>query len=122
MEDEEGESRENQLASDELFFKRLIDDKAKLARHDNTLKSAQRNLGLVVGNTPKLLRIQQEINVGKDLLETDAGMQLIEDMQELVDGHQEALGRLRHSIEIARGRVDPERAREGATRCTGSSS
>jgi hypothetical protein len=56
-----GEAREAELASDDMFFKHVLDKGAQMARHDNTIDSAKKILHLILRNNPLPLRIQAEL-------------------------------------------------------------
>lgn len=72
----EGDSRETELREDDKFFKPAINGGAVITRHDNTLSSALRIVGIVSEHHqhPLLLAIQTELVIqGKQIVETDAG-------------------------------------------------
>ena len=56
-----GEARERELATDNLFFKPVLDKGAQMLRHDHTLASAQKVLRYFFNNQPAVLQIQREI-------------------------------------------------------------
>ncbi|KAL0579291.1 hypothetical protein V5O48_002689 [Marasmius crinis-equi] len=69
-----GNAREEELTTNEQFFKPALDKGAKMVRHDNTPENALAILRHLVGNEPLPLRIQTEIVDGKkDIWQTAAG-------------------------------------------------
>jgi hypothetical protein len=106
---EVGEARERELASDDLFFKPVLEKGAKMIRHDHTLTSAQKVLGYFFNNRPAVLQIQREIvDEKKDILQTAAGeelnRELIEQMQrhkrEMIDLQKEWQGKHRPYVDF----------------------
>jgi hypothetical protein len=59
--EEEGSRRERELCTDTRFFKRALDLNAHLARHNNTIESAQKILRTITQNHPMALMIQREL-------------------------------------------------------------
>lgn len=104
-----GTKREQELKSDELFFKPLLEKGAQMARHDNTLDTAQKILRQVILNNPKPIRIQVEIvDEEKDLPETDAGADLHEEYEEMKTRHEEEMEELREEMAKAQEARDKE--------------
>ncbi|KAF7374714.1 hypothetical protein MSAN_00356700 [Mycena sanguinolenta] len=69
-----GEAREAELASDERFFRPVLEKGAQMLRNDNDVPSAQAIIWYLIGNQPKALRIQLElVDEGKDIRQTAAG-------------------------------------------------
>jgi hypothetical protein len=69
-----GNTREANLMRDS---KPILDRGAKMARHDNTISSAQTIIRLLLNNHPLPLRIQEElVDGGKDVSETAASWEL----------------------------------------------
>lgn len=72
-----GKAREAKLAKADLFFKPVLDRKARMVRHENTVASAEKIIRLVANNRPLPLRIQEElVKERKTILETSAGEEL----------------------------------------------
>ena len=80
---EEGEARENELSTDDRFFKPALDEKAIMVRHDNTIESAQGIIRKIFLNHPLPLDIQKEVvDKRTPLHDTNVGKALAEDLQE----------------------------------------
>ena len=95
-----GESRERELASNELFFKTALEKGARLMRHDDSEASAQGILRSVLGLPPAPLLIQREtVDEGKTLVETAAGIDIKTQLETQAARHQEELSGLRAEIQ-----------------------
>ncbi|KAJ7476013.1 P-loop containing nucleoside triphosphate hydrolase protein [Mycena latifolia] len=89
---EVGEAREAELASDERFFKPVLDKGARMLRHDNDAASTQAILHYLVGNQPRALRIQRElVDQGKDISQTAAGEELDRELAEQINRHKQEI-------------------------------
>lgn len=101
-----GEAREAELAGDDLFFKPAIDNGARMARHEDTLPSAERIIRLMLENRPLPLRIQEElVTERKDITKTDAGEELDRELVSQVKKYEQELQVLVEDIQEAiRGR------------------
>lgn len=67
------EVREQQLRTDELFYKPILDRGGVMLRHDNTEQSAREILRHLIRNHPEALKIQKEIvDEKKDVTQTQA--------------------------------------------------
>ena len=78
----EGERREQELRSDERFFKPALDQQAQLLRHDNTIESAQKIVRTIFQNHPIPLNIQRElVDERKQLGDTIAGREFESQME-----------------------------------------
>lgn len=111
--EEVGEARERELASDDLFFKPVLDKGAKMLRHDNTVPSAQNILRHLLNNHPLPLQIQRElVDQGKDILETAAGEELNRELTAQLKKHQEEMKQLQVEIQEAMKAKDEETRRE----------
>ncbi|KAI0342631.1 hypothetical protein BDW22DRAFT_127156 [Trametopsis cervina] len=103
----EEESREKELASSDLFFKRALENGAQMARHDNTAQSAHAIIRRFLANKPIPLNIQRElVDEKKKLAHTEAGVHFIdtwstmaqrhnEDVKELTNQQEQEIARLR---------------------------
>jgi hypothetical protein len=81
---EEGRAREKQLASEDKFFKPILDRGGQMARHYNTEKSAQAILKNLIRNQPMALDIQVQLVDHRIKLEdTAAGGELRREFLEL---------------------------------------
>ena len=108
-----GEAREAELMTDDIFFKPVLDKGAQIARHENTVTSAQNIIRLVLDNHPLPLRIQVElVDERKDISETDASEELNREITALIKKHQEEMCLLREEMEQAMRDKDEETGRE----------
>jgi len=108
-----GAAREAELMNDDLFFGPVLDKGAKMARHDNTLSSAQAIIRRILNNHPIPLRIQKElVDEGKDISETSAGEELKREYRALIKKHEEEMRKLREEMEEAARDKDEEARRE----------
>ncbi|KAI0789967.1 P-loop containing nucleoside triphosphate hydrolase protein [Abortiporus biennis] len=99
---EVGVTREEELKSDDLLFKPVLEKGAQLMRHDGSLESAQRIVQKIVGNHPEALRIQREIVwENKDITETDACEELDRGMAEMRRRHQQEMADLMAQMQEA---------------------
>ncbi|KAJ7678997.1 P-loop containing nucleoside triphosphate hydrolase protein [Mycena polygramma] len=96
---EVGEAREAELASDERFFKPVLDKGARLLRHDNDVASAQGILHYLIGNQPRALRIQCElVDQGKEISQTAAGEELNRELAEQIKRHRQEMAILQQEM------------------------
>ena len=108
-----GEAREAELMTDDIFFKPVLDKGAQIARHENTVTSAQKIIRLVLDNHPIPLRIQVElVDEHKDISETSAGEELTQEINAQIVKHQEEMRVLREEMEQAMKDKDEETRRE----------
>jgi len=108
-----GDAREAELMNDELFFKPVLDKGARMARHNNTIASAENIIRLVLDNHPLPLRIQVElVNERKDISETGAGEELNVELNAQLRKYQEEIRILKEELEWAMGDKDEETRRE----------
>jgi hypothetical protein len=97
-----GIARENELTTDRIFFKPVLDAGGQIMRHDRTMESAQSILRCVLRNSPIALRIQRQLVEKKmTLIETDAGSELVVELQRQEAEHQEEMRTLRTEMEAA---------------------
>lgn len=108
--EEDGIAREQELASKNIFFKPILDKRAKMLRHDNTKHSAHQIIQNLVDKGPVVLQIQRELGEGMDITQTAAYKQLDKEMSELCARHQKELEALREEM------ADAERSRDEETR------
>lgn len=95
-----GLTREDELASDPMFFKPALDKGAKMMRHDNTYHSAVTIMLQLIPNKPEPLLLQMElIEEAKDIAETAVGAELARDLEEQKQKFVEELGELEHEME-----------------------
>ncbi|KAJ7455268.1 P-loop containing nucleoside triphosphate hydrolase protein [Mycena galericulata] len=110
---EVGEAREAELASDERFFKPVLDKGARLLRHDNDAASAQAILHYLIGNQPRALRIQRElVDQGKDISQTAAGEELNRELAAQIARHKQEMAVLQKEMREAIREKDEETKKE----------
>jgi hypothetical protein len=106
-------ARETELVNDDLFFKPILDKGARIARHDNTLPSAQAIVRLLFDNVPSPLRIQEElVHEFKDLSETGAGEELSRELASVIKKYQVEIETLKVDMQQAMREDDEETRRE----------
>jgi hypothetical protein len=99
---EVGEVREAELATQDNFFKPVLDKQGQLVRHGNTPESAQAILRQLVGNEPMALCIQQElVDERKDISLTAAGKELSRELMLQVQRHQDGMRSLENEMRDA---------------------
>jgi DNA repair exonuclease SbcCD ATPase subunit len=108
-----GNAREIELATEDIFFKPVLDKHAQMIRHENTISSAERVIRLILGNHPLPLRIQEElVNEHKALPETSAGEELNRELNAQIEKHQQEMRTLRDEMHQAMRDKDEETRRE----------
>lgn len=86
---EESETRENELKKD-IFFKPGLENRARMARHENTVPSAEDIILLILDRGPLPLHMQTElVNEGKGITKTSAGQELNRELNAEVREHKE---------------------------------
>ncbi|KDQ53038.1 hypothetical protein JAAARDRAFT_39754 [Jaapia argillacea MUCL 33604] len=119
---EEGIRRENELKTEEGFFKDLIDAGARLVRMGYGLQGRefpdpeQIVANLILQSNPGWTRLQKELAEGKGVGQTSAGSELDGQIQELIAREQQqareaAAAALKERDEQARMRLEQERWR-----------
>ena len=97
-----GNAREAELMREDIFFKPMLDNGAQVARHNNTIASAESIIRLVLDNHPLPLRIQVElVNERKDISKTSAGEELNRELNAQIRKHQEDMRILKEEMEQA---------------------
>lgn len=92
-------AREAELMEEDIFFKPLLDRGARMARHNNTLASAESIIRLVLDNRPLPLQIQVElVDKHKDISETSAGEELNRELSTLIMKKQEEIRVLKEEM------------------------
>jgi predicted RNase H-like nuclease (RuvC/YqgF family) len=108
-----GEEREAELARDDAFFKPVFDRGGKMARHEDTVPSAERIIRLILKNHPLPLWIQDELVIqGKNITETDAGEELNRELNAQIRKHQQEMQVLMDDMQQAMEDKDEETRRE----------
>ncbi|KAF9781351.1 P-loop containing nucleoside triphosphate hydrolase protein [Thelephora terrestris] len=106
---EVGQAREAELREDDMFFKPALSRGAKMARHEDTNSSANEIIRLLINNRPLPLQIQKElIEEHKDILETSAGQELNQELNDEIRKHQEDVRNLTEEMEQATRDKDEE--------------
>ena len=108
-----GDAREAELAREDIFFKPVLEKGARMARHENTVTSAESVIRLILENHPLPLRIQEElVNEHKDISQTGAGEELSREINAQIRKHQHEMRALREEMERAMKDKDEETKRE----------
>jgi len=97
-----GDAREAELMKEDIFFKPVLEKGARMARHNNTLTSAEAIIRLVLDNHPLPLRIQEElVNERKDIADTGAGQELNRELNVQIRKHREEMLMLEEEMQRA---------------------
>jgi len=113
VEPEVGDAREAELVGEDIFFKPVLEKGARMARHENTIPSAEAIIRLLVNNHPLPLQIQTElVDDGKDIVETSAGQELNRELNDQIRKHQEDVRVLAEELEQATREKDEETKNE----------
>ena len=113
VEPEVGEAREAELMSEDIFFKPAIVRGARMARHGNTIPSAEAIIRLLIDNRPLPLQIQKElVDEYKDISDTTAGQELNRELNNEIRKHQEDIRILAEEMEQATKEKDEETRNE----------
>jgi len=84
-----GEAREQELITQDIFFKPVLEKGALLERHENTPASAYKILRTIIDNHPLSLQIQRELVDQKmDISQTAAGEELNKELKEQMEKHR----------------------------------
>jgi len=95
-----GDAREAELMEDDAFFKPVLDKGGQMARHNNTVASAENIIRRILDNHPLPLRIQVElVNEHKDISETSAGEELNRELSAQIRKHQGEIRILKEEME-----------------------
>jgi len=107
------ETRERELATDERLFKPVLEKGARMVRHYNTIETAQNIIYMMILNHPMALKIQRElVDQGKDITETDAGVELDRELAALAKKHKEELAEIQKDMTEALAAKDEETQKE----------
>ena len=108
---EDGEEREEELITN--FFKPVLDKRAQIARHHNTVESAHDIIRHIIRNRPAALQIQRElVDEGKDIGDTAAGEAVNKELNEQIRRHRAELKTIKEEMEKAMKDKDEETRRE----------
>ena len=95
-----GNARQDALATNGAFVP-LINEGARLCRHDKGLKSARLIMSQLIHQTPVMMKIQEELNEGRTLGATSAGAMIIGEMNQLKEKLDKELEGLRKEMDEA---------------------
>ena len=113
VEPEVGYAREAELRREDIFFKPALEKGARMARHTNTVPSAETIIRLFFNNQPLPLQIQRElIDEQKDIVETSAGQELNRELNAQIRKHQEDVRAIAGEMEMATQDKDEEARNE----------
>jgi hypothetical protein len=101
VDEERAVELEQQLVTDEQYFKPLCDAGATTFGHNNTRVSARRVMNKVHNNIPIALQMQEELDEGKALEETAAGSELSAELSAAIKKHKTEMKKLREEMEGA---------------------
>ena len=108
-----GDEREAELVRDDAFFKPVLDKGARITRHDNTVRTAEHIIRLILENRPLPLRIQVElVDEHKDIPETAAGQELNRGYEAQIRRYQREVPAIREETRQAIKDGDEETRRE----------
>jgi hypothetical protein len=108
-----GEAREAELIREGIFFKPVLDKGAQMARHKNTVPSAEKIIRLILDNHPLPLRIQKElVTEHKNISQTSAGEEVNRELNVQIKKHQQEMRALRQEMKQAMRDMDKETRRE----------
>lgn len=97
-----GEQRENELSSQDEFFKPALDKGAMMMRHDGTLQSAREVVSYILSNRPQALQIQREmVEENRDVAETSAADEMDRALHEQQEHQKEEALRVQKELEGA---------------------
>ena len=113
VEPEVGDAREAELMGEDIFFKPVLEKGARMARHDDTVPSAEAIIRLLVNNQPLPLQIQTElVDERKDIVETRAGQELNRELNGQIEKHQKEIRVITEEMEQAAKDKDEETRNE----------
>ncbi|KAF5327319.1 hypothetical protein D9619_004266 [Psilocybe cf. subviscida] len=108
-----GIARETELASEDIFFKPVLDKGAQILRHSNTPASAHAIIARIIANHPLPLQIQRELVDQKmDIGQTAAGEELNRELNIQLQKHRNELRALQEEMREAIREKDEETRRE----------
>ena len=108
-----GNGREAELMREDIFFKPVLEKGAQMARHDNTVRSAEFIIRRILNNHPLPLRIQEElIDQYVDISDTGAGEELNREINAQIRRHNKEMRSLKEEMEQVMKDKDEETRRE----------
>ncbi|KAI0091159.1 P-loop containing nucleoside triphosphate hydrolase protein [Irpex rosettiformis] len=97
--EEKGTAREQELMTDPLFFKHVVDKGAQMLRHDNGSVSARNIVSRFISKSPVTLRIQKElVDENKDIGDTAAGIAVQGSLATLIEEHKREIRTLQEDM------------------------
>ena len=110
---EEGQQREKELRLSDNLFKPLMDGGATMKRYDGTRESARNVIQDFLCKKATTAKIVHELVVEKkNLLDTQAGMELQTELRKVLQKHQEDLQALEDEIKEAKQQRDKNTEKE----------
>ena len=104
-----GDRREQELKREDDFFKPVLARGARMARHENTVPSAERIIRQILVNRPLPLRIQEElVKEHKNIPETGAGEELNRVINGQIAKHKKEMRMIEEEMEQAAKDKDEE--------------
>lgn len=108
-----GHAREAELRNDDIFFRRILKSGAQMARHMNTMHSAEDIIRIALGNRPRPLRIQRElVEDGLEIAQTSAGEELNREINAEIRKYQGEIRMLEEEMQEAIRDQDDEAGKE----------
>ncbi|KAF9781313.1 P-loop containing nucleoside triphosphate hydrolase protein, partial [Thelephora terrestris] len=108
-----GNEREAELRGEDIFFKPVLEKGSQMARHENTVPSAETIIRLILNNHPMPLRIQEElVDEHMDISDTGAGEELNREINAQIRRHKEEMRELKEGMEQAMKDKDEETRKE----------
>ena len=86
---EEGDNREDDLRKG--FFRPLLEEGARMFRHDNSVKGALTILSSLLHEKGVTTKIAEELHKGKELVDTSAGAVLFAEIKAMEARHKEEM-------------------------------
>jgi hypothetical protein len=108
-----GEAREAELMETDIFFQPALKKGAQMARHKNTVPSAEDIVRLILNHDSLPLHIQKElVDEGKDISQTRAGQELNRELADQIRRQEDDIRILMEEMQQAINDKDEETRRE----------
>ncbi|PCH34592.1 hypothetical protein WOLCODRAFT_27316 [Wolfiporia cocos MD-104 SS10] len=108
-----GIAREDELATENLFFRPVLDKGARMMRHDNSYASAMGIVMQLLPNRRRTLLIQRElVDMELDIAQTTAGAELSRDLGEQAREKREEMEKIEQERQEALLAADIQSAQE----------
>ena len=98
---DDGDARVKQLTETGKFWGSMISSGARHERYDGTGEDARRIIHTMLDNAPCKLQIQQELDDGRELVDTAAGKEVADRLETLKAQHAEEIAGLNKEISLA---------------------